>query len=169
LLKPRQRFFQVYACTTKKILRFVPAWHKCRLESRFADFSQWQNLSAHPKTDGALMQDEIVRLEELYSVSNPQIVEKFTNENPHLYPILIDAYEHIINIFGKALLGIELSHETEIDERNEHNDLEYLAVAIKTNLPTRESHKLQDRFDDEWWLDVEEDLIVISVDVPQHS
>jgi hypothetical protein len=118
-------------------------------------------------TDGALMQDEIMKLEELYNVVNSQIVEMFVDNNPHLFPILVDAHEHIVKIFGKSLVSVALAHETEPDEKNEHNDFEYLSVSITTKLAAREAHKLQDKFDDEWWLDVEEDLIVISVVVPE--
>ncbi|MCU0425430.1 MAG: hypothetical protein MUF71_07370 [Candidatus Kapabacteria bacterium] len=114
------------------------------------------------------MQHEIEKLEEMYTVFNEQIVEAFIEDYPHLFPILTDAYEHIVKIFGSALLSAELRHETEPDEENEANDLEYLSVLIKTNLPPQKAHKLQDQFDDEWWLDVEEDLIVISVEVPEH-
>lgn len=113
------------------------------------------------------MSQEITHLEEMFTVFNTQVVEVFIDDNPHLFPILSDAYEHIVKIFGKHLQGIELRHETEPDEENEANDLEYLSLTIKTNLSSREAHKLQDKFDDEWWLDVEEDLIVISVEVKE--
>ncbi len=114
------------------------------------------------------MQNEIAKLEEMYTVHNSQVVELFIEDYPHLFPILTDAYEHIVKIFGKAFIAAELRHETEPDEENEANDLEYLSVLIKTTLQPKEAHKLQDKFDDEWWLDVEEDLIVISVEVPEH-
>ncbi|TAE22331.1 MAG: hypothetical protein EAZ92_15885 [Candidatus Kapaibacterium sp.] len=111
------------------------------------------------------MSPEITHVEEMFTVFNAPIVETFIGDKPHLYPILSDAYEHIVKIFGKHLQGIELRHETEPDEENEQNDLEYLSLTIKTSLKARDAHKLQDKFDDEWWLDVEEDLIVISVEV----
>jgi hypothetical protein len=113
------------------------------------------------------MNHEIMHLEEMFTVFNAPVIEQFIDENPHLFPILSDAYEHIVKIFGKHLKGLELRHEVEIDEKNEKNDLEYLSLMIQTNLQPREAHKLQDKFDDEWWLDVEEDLIVISVEVPE--
>ena len=113
------------------------------------------------------MSHEIMHLEEMFTVYNGYVVEIFIDNNPHLFPILTDAYEHIVKIFGKHLRGIELRHETEPDEENEMNDLEYLSLTIQSNLSSREAHKLQDKFDDEWWLDVEEDLIVISVEIKE--
>ena len=108
----------------------------------------------------------IEKLEEMFEVKNPDIVGMFIDESPHLFPILNDAYEHVVKIFGKSLVSMELTHETEPDEENEENDEEYLHLLIKTNLPSKEALKLQDKFDDDWWLDVEEDLLVISVDTP---
>jgi hypothetical protein len=141
----------------------------CLVSVRFLSNSQHyaQSSFTHSILTGSAMQYEIAKLEEMYTVFNTPVVELFIEDYPHLFPILTDAYEHIVKIFGKSLQRAELRHETEPDEKNEANDLEYLSVLIKTNLSPKEAHKLQDRFDDEWWLDVEEDLIVISVEVPE--
>jgi hypothetical protein len=118
---------------------------------------------------GAPMHNEITQLEKMYSVVNPPVVEQFIENYPHLFPILMDAYEHIVKIFGSALREVELRHEVEADDDDEANDVEYISALIKTNLPPRQAHALQDKFDDEWWLDVEEDMIVITVEVPEHT
>ena len=115
------------------------------------------------------MHNEIAQLEKMYSVVNASVVEQFIEDYPHLFPILMDAYEHIVKIFGSSLLEVELRHEVEADDDDEANDVEYVSVLIKTNLPPRKAHALQDKFDDEWWLDVEEDMIVITVEVPEHT
>ncbi|MCS6808965.1 MAG: hypothetical protein RML40_09665 [Bacteroidota bacterium] len=118
------------------------------------------------------MQQELARLEEMYTVFNPNVVGTVITDYPHLFPILADAYEHIVKVFGSHLVRAELRHETEEDDDayeddNKRNATEYLSILIKTNLPADKAHRLQDQFDDEWWLDVEEDMIVISVETSE--
>lgn len=103
-------------------------------------------------------------LQEMYNIEHADSVFSFIADYPHLDPILSDAYEHIVKTFGSNLQSIELTFEVDED-----TDEEYLMVLIKTSLPSKDALKLMDTFDDEWWLDVEENTIVIAVDVPEED
>ena len=63
--------------------------------------------------------------------------------------ILFEAGEQIRRIFGEVVnLSLELHHDPE-------EDFEGLFIIIKTNLSPEESLDLLDKFDEEWWLDVD--------------
>ncbi len=90
-------------------------------------------------------------------------INDFLAEHTHLLPILDDARDHIQSIFGEHLLRVT------IDFGYDQETLwEYLAVTIFTDiLDRREIMKLMDTLDDTWWLDVEEDLLVLSANMPE--
>ncbi|NMG83274.1 MAG: hypothetical protein GIS02_03590 [Methanosarcinales archaeon] len=79
-------------------------------------------------------------------------VIQFINDHPFLRNILSEAPRHVFSIFGKnVLLYLELNRDYE-------EDFEGLFIIIKTNLSPEESLNLLDRFDEEWWLDVDDDI-----------
>lgn len=103
-------------------------------------------------------------LQEMYNIAHTDSVFSFLEDYPHLEPILSDAYEHLVKHFGNSITAIELTFEVD-----ENTDEEYLLVLVKSTIPPKDALKLMDRFDDDWWLDVEENLIVIALDVPEEE
>ncbi len=101
-------------------------------------------------------------LQELYQIEHADSVFSFLEDYPHLEPILTDAHEHLVKHFGNKLDSIHLSFED--DEETEE---EYLLVLVRSNAAPKDALKIMDKFDDDWWLDVEENLVVIAVDVPE--
>jgi hypothetical protein len=99
---------------------------------------------------------------ELYAVAHADSVASFLEEFPHLEPILTDAHEHLMKHFGTSVEALELSFEVDDDAKEE-----YLLVLVKSSLEPKKALKVMDTFDDDWWLDVEEDQIVIALDVPE--
>jgi hypothetical protein len=102
------------------------------------------------------------KLLELYAIAHPDSVASFLEDFPHLEPILTDAHEHLMKHFGMSVEALELSFEAD-----EEADEEYLFVLVRSSLEPREALKIMDKFDDDWWLDVEEDQIVIALDVDE--
>jgi hypothetical protein len=103
-------------------------------------------------------------LQEMYNIGHTDSVFSFLEDYPHLEPILSDAYEHLVKHFGKTLQALELSFEFDED-----TDEEYLLVLVKSSAQPKDALKMMDAFDDDWWLDVEENQIVIAADVPQEE
>ncbi len=88
-------------------------------------------------------------LEDIYTFENPPDVERFLRTHKYLIEILFEAGEQIRRIFGEVVnLSLELHHDPE-------EDFEGLFIIIKTNLSPEESLDLLDKFDEEWWLDVD--------------
>jgi hypothetical protein len=103
-------------------------------------------------------------LQEMYNISHTDSVFSFLADFPHLEPILSDAYEHLVKHFGNTIQNIELTFEVD-----ENTDEEYLLVLLTSSAPPKDALKVMDNFDDDWWLDVEENLIVIALDVPEED
>jgi uncharacterized protein YuzE len=103
-------------------------------------------------------------LQEMYNIGHTDSVFSFLEDYPHLEPILSDAYEHLVKHFGNTLQALELSFEFDED-----TDEEYLLVLVQSSAQPKDALKMMDAFDDDWWLDVEENHIVIAVDVPEEE
>lgn len=95
-------------------------------------------------------------LESLYTLINPKEVERFLSTNKNVEAILFEIHEQIIRIFGEKLVEICLEHDQDPEE-----DFECLSIIIKTKLPPKESLILLDKFDNEWWLNVDDKIRII--------
>ena len=90
-------------------------------------------------------------------------INDFLADHTHLLPILDDARDHIQSIFGKHLVRVTIDFGYD-----QESMWEYLAVTIFTDILNRKDiMKLMDELDDTWWLDVEEDLLVLSANMPE--
>ncbi|MCL0073755.1 hypothetical protein M1O50_02560 [Dehalococcoidia bacterium] len=79
-------------------------------------------------------------------------VIQFIKDHSVLLNILFEAPGHIFSIFGRdVLLYLEL-------HRDPTEDFECLFITIRTSLSSEESLNLLDRLDEEWWLDVDDDI-----------
>ncbi|RZB28784.1 MAG: hypothetical protein AEth_01786 [Candidatus Argoarchaeum ethanivorans] len=99
--------------------------------------------------------EEFAALSQFYAFSDENSkteVIQFINNHPWCLGILFEAPRHIFSIFGKnVFLYLELNRDYE-------EDFEGLFIIIKTNSSPEESLNLLDRFDEEWWLDVDDDI-----------
>ena len=80
-------------------------------------------------------------------------IERFVSKHQYLYPELEKASEQITSVFGKN--AVEISLELHADRQE---DWEGLFIVVKTNLPPGDSLDLLDRFDEEYWLDLDDEV-----------
>jgi len=77
---------------------------------------------------------------------------QFIKDHPFLFSVLIEAPRHIFSIFGNNIrLYLELHRDPE-------EDFEGLFIIIKTKRSPKESLNLLDRLDEEWWLNVDDNV-----------
>jgi len=93
---------------------------------------------------------KIRQLEEIYSLENNNKIKEFLSAHKSLYSALFNTYEQIQKVFNEHIANVGLEFINDPDE-----DFEGLAITIKTDLNPESSISLLDRFDDEWWLDVD--------------
>lgn len=94
---------------------------------------------------------EIKLIESLYILNNPILVKIFLLNNEKLISHLFEAYEEIKKVFGEEnAVGIYLEHFKDPEE-----DFECLFIIVETNLSPKASLDLLDSFDDEYWLDID--------------
>lgn len=94
---------------------------------------------------------EIEILGRFYIFSNPIEVKRFLLTHDYLIDPLFEAYWQIIKVFGENIVEVCLEYGRDPEE-----DFEGLSVIVKTNLSPDQSLDLLDKFDEEWWLDVED-------------
>lgn len=94
-------------------------------------------------------QEDIRLLQNLYTFENPTDIRRFLFTHQNLIEILFEAHKQIKKIFGEVVnLSLEINYDPE-------EDFEGLFVIIETNLSPEGALDLLDRFDEEWWLDVD--------------
>jgi len=96
--------------------------------------------------------EEGVSLYQFYKfANNEEKIMSFIRKR-HLLGILLEAVREIRRVFGKEiLLELELHKDPE-------EDFEGIFIIIKTKRPPEESLNLLDRLDEEWWLDMDDDI-----------
>lgn len=95
--------------------------------------------------------DEIESIYE-FSKSQRKEIKGFLKNNECLYHIMKETRKKIFSVFGeKVRLCLELHRDPE-------EDFEGLSIIVKTNLPSEQSIDLLDKFDEEWWLDVDNEI-----------
>ncbi len=87
-------------------------------------------------------------LKEVYFFKQTKEIETYLWNNRFLPDILFDAYEQIINIFGK---NVELHLEL---HRDYEEEFEELFIVIKSMLKPTHMLDLLDKLDEEWFLDI---------------
>ncbi len=96
------------------------------------------------------IESNIEFLQEFYIFNNPIEVKTFLFDHDHLYDILYEANKHIKRIFEDCVVNIYLQVVKDPEE-----NFEQLFVIIKTDLTPDKSVSLLDRFDEEWWLEID--------------
>lgn len=105
-------------------------------------------------------------IESVYEFAEGQREEirGFLEDKKYLNPILNEIRGKIFSVFGKgAKLCLELHRDPE-------EDFERLFIIVKTNLSPDQALDLLDKFDEEWWLDIDDKVRkVLEVDVENIS
>ncbi len=86
----------------------------------------------------------------IYIFNNPIEVKTFLFDHDHLYDTLYEANKRIKRIFEDCVVNIYLQVVKDPEE-----NFEQLFVIIKTDLTPDKSVSLLDRFDEEWWLEID--------------
>lgn len=98
----------------------------------------------------ATSENNFRQLEEIYSLENNIKIKEFLSAHKSLYSALFDTYEQVQKVFNKHIANVGLEFINDPDE-----DFEGLTITIKTDLNPESSINLLDRFDEEWWLDID--------------
>jgi len=94
--------------------------------------------------------NDIEQLKSLYIFENSEEIKRFLLSHDYLIDCLSEAYDQIRGIFEENLIEICLEYDRDSEE-----DFEGLFVTIKTNLSPEPSLDLLEKFDDNWWLQVD--------------
>lgn len=115
-------------------------------------------------TNGAVNGSLTHFIETNFDVADIAPVRRFVERNPDLAHLLEEAHGKLKETFGAAVTSLDLEWEYDEERR-----WEYLSLTVFTNLGDAESHKLMDQFDDDWWLDVNEERLVIMLAVEEED
>ena len=91
----------------------------------------------------------VEQLDPFYSYTDREAIARFARLCPALVPLLIEAAEQIGQYFTQPELVLEVVEGLSIEEQG-------LAVSINTDLAPEEAMARLERFDEEWWLDVQD-------------
>jgi hypothetical protein len=90
--------------------------------------------------------NSVQQLKNLYTFINPFEVENFLSQHDYLYPVLFEAEDKILEIFGKKAKAINLRYN-----KDPEGDFDEIVVVVETGLPPDDALDLVDRFDEEWY------------------
>lgn len=97
----------------------------------------------------AILQEigDIDLLKEVYFFQQTKEIKTYLWNNRFLLDILFEAYEQIINVFGKSI-------ELHLDmHRDYEEDFEELFIVVKSAFPVSVARELMDKLDETWFLD----------------
>ncbi|MBM3253947.1 MAG: hypothetical protein FJZ16_06830 [Candidatus Omnitrophica bacterium] len=96
---------------------------------------------------------DIELLERFYTFNNPIEVKRFLLTHDYLINPLFEARRQIKRVFGENIVEVCLKYDRDPEE-----DFERLFIIVKINLSPDRSLDLLDKFDEEWWLDVDDEI-----------
>ncbi|MFQ5870242.1 MAG: hypothetical protein ACE5JC_10105 [Candidatus Zixiibacteriota bacterium] len=102
------------------------------------------------KTLDSLEKEKVFgKLEGMYEIPKGcrEEIEKFLGKYKHLFPILEEAEEQIVSVFGE---NIKLCLELHRDPEEGWNEL---FIVIKSEYSAEEAFRLENRLAEEWFLD----------------
>jgi len=89
--------------------------------------------------------DEILGMYEIPE-NDIEEIKRFVEEHPHLFPILMEAKEQIISVFGnKIKICLELHHDPE-------EAWDELFIVIKSPYSPKKAIELENRLSESWFL-----------------
>lgn len=100
--------------------------------------------------------ENIELIERLYTFHNPIEVKRFLQDHDYLINTLFEAYEQIKRVFGEHVIEVCLEYDRDPEE-----DFEGLSAIVKTNLSPELSLDLLDKFDEEWFLNIDDEIRII--------
>jgi hypothetical protein len=90
----------------------------------------------------------MIRLKEIYEISNWYEISQFLKEHPYLMGLLFDAYNKIKEFFGTSIhVRLEIVNDPEIEDETS------LCAYIYTDLSVDEALSNLKKLDHEWFLD----------------
>lgn len=90
----------------------------------------------------------IEEISALYTITQPEEVTDFLENNPFLIPLVSSTYQNIRKYFS-SYSKVTLDVETDAEDGTKS-----LAAHVVTSLPLEEAHKQLKQFDWHWWLNV---------------
>jgi len=96
---------------------------------------------------------DIEQLEGIYTFDKSKDIKRFLWTHKDVIETLFNAYKEIKRVFSLNIIDIGLEYDKDPDE-----DFEGLSIIIKTTLNPELSLTLLDKFDEEWWLDVDDKI-----------
>lgn len=100
------------------------------------------------------------RLKRRFTIKNVEVEQFLSKHSEILFPLL-EASEEINRIFSRNADELCLSFERDPEE-----DFETLFVVIKTSLPSEKALELLEKFDEEWWLNIDNEIKrILQVDI----
>lgn len=96
---------------------------------------------------------DIESLERIYTFKHPNDIKRLLLSFEFLIPALFEAYKQILEIFKENALELSLEYDRDPEE-----DFEGLSIIIRTNLSPESSLDLLNKFDQEWWLDIDYEI-----------
>jgi hypothetical protein len=90
--------------------------------------------------------DEIVNMYEILEDNDEAEIRKFIEERDYLFPVLIEAKDQIISVFGdKIKICLDLHHDPE-------EAWDELFIVIKSSYSPKEAVELENRLAENWFL-----------------
>ena len=100
-------------------------------------------------------------LEHIFVFSDPGDVWRLLLTHEWLSAALLEAHGHILRVFDGSIVDLALEYDIDPEEGYEE-----LFVIIRTNLSVGESLARLEKFDEEWWLEVDAEVrSLVGVDV----
>ncbi len=100
--------------------------------------------------------NDIQLLEDLYTFHDPIEIKRFLFRQDRLTGALFEIQAQIKRIFRNSVVELSLEYDRDPEE-----NFEGLSAILKTNLSPELSLDLLDKFDEEWWLDVDDEIRTI--------
>jgi len=97
--------------------------------------------------------DSFASLYQLYKIDQTGSVASFLRDHPYFTEILFETHRHIKRVFGQHLVEVCLE-----SDRDPEEDFDGLSVIVRTNLSPESSLDLLEKFDEEWWLDLDDEI-----------
>ena len=135
---------------------FQRALHVTSLEAflmqwaRTSDTEQLTRALSPERFMVALRDQSIESLSILYAFAQPEKIRQFLVRHPHLISPLFEIYTQARRVFRDSVTPMALEYVKDSEE-----DFEGLTVVVKTKLPPDQSLALLEKFDQEWWLDLD--------------
>ncbi len=155
-LRPSKQYYQT-SSEYNKILFLIDQKNSMSEISQiqrppFLVFLSFDDLTNNSKTESSVFLKpgkDIELLERVYTFEHPDKIKRFLWAHQYLIDTCFKAYKEIRRVFGENTLDVSLEFDKDPEE-----DFEGLSIIVRTNLNPELSLELLEKFDEEWWLDL---------------